>query len=297
MRGKLFGYTLNPERLNNAVPDITGRLAQLDAVSEKKPQAARQSTDKGPDGVSSGRNPWQRVGSRSHNSADVQVQRANILSLLTDPKRLIPLSKKEMQYFGGSPKGLRYGGNNGTAGHHRGGGMRVQELRITLTADQIAEAHRFARLRALPKHRSGDRNYIDGRIETSHVYGLYGEIAYSIATGQPWDRTITGTSGDLTDFDHIEIKTSTWPGADIELKVKQSEYIRKAPRHYILARLLLPEVHFLGCIRRARFDYMKYPRTHRTEPNWCVQADDLARFLPVWIGNRMTVIPFMASSS
>ena len=85
-----------------------GRLAQLDAVSEKKPQAARQSTDSGPDRVSSGRNPWQRVGSRSHNSADVQVHRANILSLPTDPKRLLPLSKKETRYFGGSPKGLRY---------------------------------------------------------------------------------------------------------------------------------------------------------------------------------------------
>lgn len=108
LQGNLFvGYN-RIERLKKAVLDITRRLAQLDALSEKKPQAARQSTDKGPDRVSNRRNPWQRVGSRSHNSAYVQVHRAYILSLLTDPKRLIPFSTQRNRKASKSPKGWRY---------------------------------------------------------------------------------------------------------------------------------------------------------------------------------------------
>jgi hypothetical protein len=75
---------------------ISARVPQLASIPKTKRQAARQSTHNGSDKVSDERNSWQRAGSRSRNSAYVQVQtRLTLLSLLADFKRLIPFSTKE----------------------------------------------------------------------------------------------------------------------------------------------------------------------------------------------------------
>ena len=84
------------------------RVPQLASIPKTKRQADLRPTHNGSDEISNERNPRQRAGSRSRNSADVLVHRAHILSSFADFKRLIPYSKREKAEGSKSPKGLRY---------------------------------------------------------------------------------------------------------------------------------------------------------------------------------------------
>ncbi len=97
----------NPRAANDYGP-ITGRMPQLASIPKTKRQAARQSTDNGTDEASNERKPRQRPASRCWNSADVRVQRVDILTLAASFKRLIPYSKQEKRKATKGPKGLRY---------------------------------------------------------------------------------------------------------------------------------------------------------------------------------------------
>lgn len=146
-----------------------------------------------------------------------------------------------------------------------------------LTKEDIELANRLGRARNQAKRES-----IRDKTDTSHIYGVYGEIAYSKVTGKAIDERIF-SHGDVTDFDGIEVRVSTWLGSDIELKVKFDEYERKFPKAYVLLRLF-PEVnkiHFIGSISRKRFNDIKYSRFHKFADNWCVKGCDLTNVIAI----------------
>lgn len=152
----------------------------------------------------------------------------------------------------------------------------------------------YGRLRCNAKQphiRQQDSGYHDSQDRAlPHIIGLRGELAYSLITHKPIDTRIF-SHGDDTDFDGVEIKSSTWPHPDIEIKIKQKEYFKKTPKHYVLSRVVNNNVTFIGCIRRLRFDYTKYSKSHGHQLNFCVNASELARFLPVYSNNKLSIIP------
>jgi hypothetical protein len=114
------------------------------------------------------------------------------------------------------------------------------------------------------------------------MLGACAEIAYSEVTGQEMDLNLY-KGGDTVDFGGIELKSSTWPYDDIELKVKQSEYSRKYKntKAYTLCRVDkdLNWVEFIGSISVKRFDELKKTKTHKKVANWTVDAKDLPKKL------------------
>ncbi len=114
LRASIFWCTLNQR--SNAGADVyefgrglvSSRMPQLASIPKTKRQAARQSTDNGTDEDSNERKPRQRPASRCWNSADVRVQRVDILTPAASFKRLIPYSKQSESIWAKDPKGLRY---------------------------------------------------------------------------------------------------------------------------------------------------------------------------------------------
>ena len=100
--------------------------------------------------------------------------------------------------------------------------------------------------------------------------------------------------GDECDFEEIELKSATWEGADIEIKVAQEEYVRKFPAAYDLARMDRGYrwVEFIGSISRERFDKVKYRRRHISVDNWCVVAKDISPMLAVMEDGVIVLHPF-----
>ena len=159
-----------------------------------------------------------------------------------------------------------------------------------MTADQIADAKRIGQARCEakpPEIRRNDSGFHSNNNDRSypHMIGAIAELAYAFVTDQEIDRRIFD-GGDSVDFSGIEVKSSTWVGDDIELKIKKSEYERKKPIGYVLCRVD-PEnwtVEFMGCIDRKTFDKIKYPRKHKYVDNWCVEAKSLIKGI-VYIKN------------
>ncbi len=113
LRAIFFWFTLNQRlmsgRANQYGAASSGRrMPQLASIPKTKRQAARQPTDNGTDEASNERKPRQRPASRCWNSADVRVQRVDILTLAASFKRLIPYSKQSESIRAKNPKGLRY---------------------------------------------------------------------------------------------------------------------------------------------------------------------------------------------
>lgn len=142
--------------------------------------------------------------------------------------------------------------------------------------------------------RQTDSGYHSHNSDRAHPHrlGLAAEIAYSHIANKPLDDRVM-PSGDISDFDGIEIKASTWMGSDIELKVKKTEHGRKVPLCYVLARVAedLSFVEFIGCVARRRFDKENYPKKHKYVENLCMEAKDLTKSIPIRDGDILRLFP------
>lgn len=160
-------------------------------------------------------------------------------------------------------------------------------MRHYLTEEQKKKAIEFGKKRCEAKSTSiryNDSNYHDYNSDRSHphILGISAEIIYSEITGIPLDERIL-SHGDDSDFNGIEIKSATWLGDDIELKIKKKEYEKKSPIGYLLCRVDkdFNWVEFVGSIHRKRFDKIKYHKKHKFVENWCVESKDLTKRIPV----------------
>jgi hypothetical protein len=160
---------------------------------------------------------------------------------------------------------------------------KVIDQRYTASQGEIKLAKYLGKKRcdAKPiKIRFNDSNYHshNSKREYSHQLGALCEIAYCSITNQEVDLSIY-EHGDSVDYNGVEVKGSTWPYEDIELKVKKSEYERKKllVEHYVLCRVD-PEfkwVEFIGSITQKKFDEIKYAKTHLQRENWTTVAQNM----------------------
>jgi hypothetical protein len=92
-----------------------------------------------------------------------------------------------------------------------------------------------------------------------HFLGMLGEIAYAKMRGGEVNKEIYSKGDDNTgDVGNVEVKTSTWKGPDIDLKITQREVEKKEnqPLKYALMRVdedNFSEVEFIGEIYREEF--------------------------------------------
>lgn len=167
------------------------------------------------------------------------------------------------------------------------------DIKFTVEQIQYIEKIGKARCEAKPGNiKYNDSNYHsdNGERDYPHILGFAAEYAYSILTGKPVDDRIL-SHGDNIDFDGIEIKSSTWEGSDIELKIKKKEYDRKKPIVYVLARVAknYDRVQFIGSISRSKFDVSKYEKKHKFVENWCMFGKDLKPIIPAVFGTDIKV--------
>ena len=111
-----------------------------------------------------------------------------------------------------------------------------------------------------------------------HRIGMLGSVAYGKYMGLLINEKIFETHGDKEDFDNVEVKTSTWMGVDVELKIKISEYNRKSPRKYVLTRIDTKDttkVVLVGEISRNKFDKIKRLKNYGNQDCWIVGAKEL----------------------
>ena len=127
----------------------------------------------------------------------------------------------------------------------------------------------------------------------AHILGICAEIAYANITNRKLDENIYDI-GDDSDFDGIEIKTATWKGDDIELKIKSDEYKRKKPLAYILARIdeNYTTVEFVGSISREKFDKIKYEKRHKFVDNLCVCGNQMSKGLAFLEDDVLKIVKF-----
>lgn len=171
--------------------------------------------------------------------------------------------------------------------------------KVYLTPEQIKKAWEIGTARNAAKPdgiRQNDSGYHSDNADRAHPHrlGIAAEIVYSQLTGLPLDERIM-SSGDTSDFGGIEIKSATWMGEDIELKVKKTEYERKRPKIYVLARVAqdIRFVEFIGCVGRDRFEREKYEKKHKFVINYCMQGCDLRKALPIVEDDSIKLVPFM----
>jgi len=111
-----------------------------------------------------------------------------------------------------------------------------------------------------------------------HRIGMLGSVAYGKHMGLFVDEKVFETHGDKEDFHNVEVKTSTWMGAGVELKIKVSEYNRKSPRKYVLARIDARDtirVALVGEISRDKFDKAKRLKNYGNQDCWVIGAKEL----------------------
>lgn len=160
-------------------------------------------------------------------------------------------------------------------------------------AEKIGKARCEAKSARFRYNDSGFHSY-NGDRAFPHILGVCAEIAYANLTNKKLDEAIY-EKGDETDFDGIEIKTSTWRGDDIELKVKAKEYAKKTPKAYVLARIdeNYKSVQFMGSISRIKFEQIKYLKKHKLVENYCVEARKMSKGLAVYENEILKLIKFI----
>ena len=105
-----------------------------------------------------------------------------------------------------------------------------------------------------------------------HFLGLLGEMAYAKATGGEINKEIYNRGDDHTgDVGRVEVKTSTWMGPDIDLKITQREVedIENQPERYVLMKVNesnFSEVEFIGEISRG--DFIEKATKKRYKPGY-----------------------------
>jgi hypothetical protein len=107
-------------------------------------------------------------------------------------------------------------------------------MNITLTSDQKNEAIVWAH--KVNKSKVWTQNWAVDNLKL----GRYGEIAYSMMTGQATDEGVYTTRGDGgIDFaDGADVKTSSWKGADVELKLSKLPKKVDEGKKLVLAQLV-----------------------------------------------------------
>lgn len=170
-------------------------------------------------------------------------------------------------------------------------------LKVVLNDNQIEFARELAKRRHEAKNisfkNSGiltDTNkatpveeYIYDKRHKPHFLGLLGEMAYALTTGQKVDTNIYSVRDRGFDVGDVEVKTSTWNGPTIELKIKQKEFETKHPSKYVLARASETEfniIELIGQITREDFDRYKIAKQYKpTNPvNYIVGTQHLTQF-------------------
>lgn len=126
-----------------------------------------------------------------------------------------------------------------------------------------------------------------------HMVGAAAEYAYAALTGREVDDRLF-IVGDDHDFGGIEIKATTHSEPPFILPVRQSEYERKRPVAYVLAKVdpEFLQVEFLGSISWARFDRIKVVQFGKHKRNWAVRSEHLAPGLAVVEGGQLKLIQF-----
>jgi hypothetical protein len=126
-----------------------------------------------------------------------------------------------------------------------------------------------------------------------HIVGLAAEAAYAMLTGQRVDGRLY-RCGDETDFSGVEVKATTHSRPPFVLAVRQTEYERKTPLAYVLARVDSEAtcVRFEGSVSRARFDALKAVQRGKHLLNWAVGAHHLAPGLAVVEGGVLKLKKF-----
>jgi hypothetical protein len=119
----------------------------------------------------------------------------------------------------------------------------LRSLNYTLSPEQLILAEKIGRSRCNAKNidiRFHDSDYhsYNGDRAFPHIIGVKAEIAYAALTGQEVNTSFYSDHGDKSDFGIIEIKSTALMGDGVELLVKVSEYHRKKPQLYILARVI-----------------------------------------------------------
>ena len=125
-----------------------------------------------------------------------------------------------------------------------------------------------SRLVAKEKPKTLVEEYIYDRTHKAHFLGLLGELAYATAVGEKIDTNIYSVRDTGADVNGAEVKTSTFLGEGVELKIPQTEFDIKNPEKYILARLdenRFNEVELVGEISRE--DFAKYKTIKQYGPN------------------------------
>lgn len=125
--------------------------------------------------------------------------------------------------------------------------------------------------------------YIYDKKHKPHFLGLLGELAYALVTRQKVDTTIYSIRDSGFDVGDVEVKTSTWSGPSIELKIKQKEFETKRPAKYVLARAnetTFNVIELIGYITREDFDRFKISKQYKpTNPvNYIVGTKYLTQF-------------------
>ena len=156
-------------------------------------------------------------------------------------------------------------------------------MKVLLNDRQIEMAREFAQRRHEAKHisfRNKSRlvakekpktlveEYIYDRTHKAHFLGLLGEMAYATAVGEKIDTNIYSVRDTGADVNGAEVKTSTFSGDGVELKIPQTEFDIKSPKKYILARLnenRFNEVELVGEISRE--DFAKHKTIKQYGPN------------------------------
>lgn len=161
-------------------------------------------------------------------------------------------------------------------------------------AEELGRARNNAKDETIRYKRSGWIKSESKDRAMPHILGIAGEIAYAALTNQKVDEEIyKENKGDLMDFDGIEIKTSTFTGEDIELKIPPAEYKRKHPRAYVLARIddEYKKVEFIGSISREKFDRIKYEKKHIIN-NLCVVGSSMSKGLAFVEDGVLKIVKF-----
>lgn len=159
-----------------------------------------------------------------------------------------------------------------------------RELARSIAADRDGAKDREVRRRDISPFAATDSSH-------PHRLGAVAEVVWSRLSGGTINALVFSDRGDDVDFGEVEIKASTWPGEDIELKVPVREWDRKRPQVYVLARVDrdLKWVEWVGAISRARFERVKVMKNYGYFDNWIVAGTmlapvtrviDLSRWLP-----------------
>lgn len=125
--------------------------------------------------------------------------------------------------------------------------------------------------------------YIYDKRHKPHFLGLLGEMAYALVTNQKVDTKIYSVRDSGFDVGNVEVKTSTWNGSNIELKIKQREFETKCPAKYVLARANETNfnvIELIGQITREDFNRFKIAKQYKpTNPvNYIVGIKHLTQF-------------------